>query len=115
MDPKAIDHNLSCVNIQRQVSVMNGIDATSITDQLKYVTDHEALSTINDLYFQQFPINIPFLTADFSDRKGILLKRGIIMTILIAYVIAQVIIIAIALPVAYFTIGKRIKRAAQIN
>lgn len=30
------------------------------------------------------------------------------MTILIAYVIAQVIIIAIALPVAYFTIGKRI-------
>lgn len=30
------------------------------------------------------------------------------MTILIAYVIAQVIIIAIALPITYFTIGKRI-------
>ena len=70
VDPKAIDHNLSCVNIQRQVSVMNDIDATSITDQLKYVTDHEALATINKLYFQQFPINIPFLTADFQTGRA---------------------------------------------
>lgn len=57
-----IDNNLATVSIRRQVSVMTDIDRAFIMDQLKYVTDHEALQTINDIYFSQWPVNIPFLT-----------------------------------------------------
>lgn len=61
-----LDNNLACVSIDRQVSTMNEIDITSIIDQLKYVTDHEALNTINDLYFSKYPLNIQFLIANYK-------------------------------------------------
>lgn len=64
-----VENNLACVSIASQTAVMNDIDRASINDQLKYVTDHEALTTINDLYFQQFPLNIPFLLADYRSAK----------------------------------------------
>lgn len=61
-----IQNNLACVSVPSQVDVLNDIDKTSITSQLKYVTDHEALGTINEMYFQQFPISIPFLIDDYA-------------------------------------------------
>lgn len=64
-----IENNLSCVSIPSQVDVLGDIDKTSITDQLKYVSDHEALATINDMYFQDFPINIPFLISDYKNGR----------------------------------------------
>ena len=64
-----IERNLACVSIPSQVDVMNSIDKTTITEQLKYVTDHEALATINDLYFKEFPINIPFLISNYKNGR----------------------------------------------
>lgn len=64
-----IENNLACVSIPSQVNVMNDIDATAINDQLKFVSDHEALGTVNELYFQQFPINIPFLISDYQSGR----------------------------------------------
>lgn len=64
-----IQNNLSCVSIPSQVNLLSSIDTTLITDQLKYVSDHDALNTINELYFKEFPINIPFLTTDFQPSK----------------------------------------------
>jgi len=48
---------------------MNDIDGALIRDQLKFVSDYEALSTINTMYFDQFPINIPFLTASYDSKS----------------------------------------------
>ena len=70
LDERAIANNISCTNIKTQTIVMNDIDEAIITDQLKYVTDHEALATINELYFQNFPINIPFLTAEYQSGRA---------------------------------------------
>jgi hypothetical protein len=64
-----IENNLSAVSVDTQVSVMNDIDRSSILDQLKFVTDHDALNTINELYFQQFPINVPFLTSTYINSR----------------------------------------------
>lgn len=60
-----IERNLNCVSIDTQVSVINEIDRASIMDQLKFVTDHDSLKTINDIYFAECPINIPFLIASY--------------------------------------------------
>ena len=62
-----IDDNLACVSVDRQIAAMNEIDKVSINDQLKFVTDHEALSTINDMYFSRFPLNIQFLVANWEN------------------------------------------------
>lgn len=56
-----IDDNLRVSTVRRQISVMTDIDRAFLMDQLKYVTDHEALQTINDMYFGRWPLNIPFL------------------------------------------------------
>lgn len=65
VDPKAIEANLSCVNITQQVKSLNSIDIAMITDQLKMVSDHNALNALNDIYFSKFPINVQFLTASY--------------------------------------------------
>ena len=64
-----IQKNLATVGLDTQVSVMNDIDGALIRDQLKFVSDYEALSTINTMYFDQFPINIPFLTASYDSKS----------------------------------------------
>lgn len=56
-------NNMRCTSIENQSLVANDIDWSSITSQLQYVTDHKAIGTINSFYFEEFPINIPFLTA----------------------------------------------------
>lgn len=60
---ESLANNMRCVSIEQQVHVANDIDWASITSQLQYVTDHKAIGTINQFYFEEFPINIPFLTA----------------------------------------------------
>ena len=69
VEPALLNRNLACINIEEQVSVMNDIDRASIMDQLKYVSDHDALTTMNELYFSEFPINIPFLTASYKPQR----------------------------------------------
>lgn len=64
-----VEKNMSTVNVDTQVAVMNEIDKASIIDQLKYVTDLDAVATINRMYFEQFPINIPFLTAGYQSKS----------------------------------------------
>lgn len=61
-----LEKNLACISLDQQVNVMNDIDRTSIQDQMKYVTDMDAVSSINRTYFEQFSINLPFLTASYQ-------------------------------------------------
>lgn len=65
----ALNANLNCVNVDQQSFLMNRIDDAFISDQLKFVTDHEALGRLNVSYFEQFPINIPFLTAKYQSSN----------------------------------------------
>lgn len=67
-----LTNNMASTNIQTQVSVMNDIDQTMIDNQITRVSDHEALETINQIYFQEFPINIPFLLAQYKRPRGFL-------------------------------------------
>lgn len=62
-----LDANLACVSIDRQVESMNEIDQTLIMDQIQFVDDREALSTINEMYFSKFPLNLQFLLARYED------------------------------------------------
>lgn len=58
-----IQNNLNVSSVETQARNFNAVDGSYLTSQLKYISDHEALTTINELYFQEFPINLTFLTA----------------------------------------------------
>jgi hypothetical protein len=64
-----LERNLSTVSLDQQVNVMNDIDKTSIASQMSYVTDMESIQTINKMYFDQFPLNLPFLTASYQNKS----------------------------------------------
>lgn len=68
VDSDATYHNYMATNIISQVGTMSDIMKTSIHDQITYVNDVDSLNRANQLYFEKFPINIPFLLA--STRPG---------------------------------------------
>ena len=69
VNPDEINRNLACVSVDTQVNTMGAIDKTLIDDQITYTEDHEVLGVLNKQYFDEFPINIPFLTAELPDTK----------------------------------------------
>jgi hypothetical protein len=67
--PEIIQKNLAAVSVDTQVSTMGAIDKAMITDQIKYTEDHEVLGVLNAQYFEEYPINIPFLISSIGDPK----------------------------------------------
>lgn len=58
-----ITKNYSVTSITQQVNTLTPIMKTGITAQINNLSDMEALATVNEIYFQKFPINLTFLTA----------------------------------------------------
>ena len=67
--PEIIQKNLAAVSVDTQVSTMGAIDKAMITDQIKYTEDHGVLGVLNAQYFEEYPINIPFLISSIGDPK----------------------------------------------
>ena len=59
----SIQSNFNVTSVASQVATMTPIMKTGILNQMRFVSDLDALTTINEVYFSKFPINIPFLTA----------------------------------------------------
>lgn len=65
VDPEAILRNGAATRITTQVDAMTPINETMIVDQIKEVADLDALAEMNRIYFESYPINLPFLTASY--------------------------------------------------
>lgn len=59
---KGIESNFNVSSINSQVIALTDTDKSLMYNQIQQYTEHASLAELNDRYFSQFPLNLPFLT-----------------------------------------------------
>ncbi|MDE6041195.1 MAG: hypothetical protein K2F99_06405, partial [Muribaculaceae bacterium] len=66
---KGIESNFNVSSITSQLTALTEIDRSLMFNQVQQYTEHASLAELNDRYFSQFPLNLPFLT-DSTNTTG---------------------------------------------